>query len=76
MLREFYPAALHAVDDLAGRDALVVLAAAPTPAAGRALTVEKIAELLHQAGRRRYLNTTGRPDAAALIMNADWGHGT
>jgi len=58
MLREFYPAALAAFDDLAGRDALAVLAAAPTPAAGRALTVEKITELLHQARRRRYLTTT------------------
>jgi transposase len=37
MLREFYPAALEAFgDDLAGRDALAVLAIAPTPAAGRA----------------------------------------
>ena len=34
MLREFYPAALHAFDDLHGRDALAVLAAAPTPRAG------------------------------------------
>ena len=32
MLREFYPAALAAFgDDLAGRDALAVLAAAPDP---------------------------------------------
>jgi transposase len=58
LLREFYPAALVAFDDLAGRDALAVLAAAPTPAAGRALTIEKITELLRQAGRRRYLTTT------------------
>jgi transposase len=58
MLREFYPAALVAFNDLAGRDALAVLAAAPTPAAGRALTIEAITELLHQAGRRRYLTTT------------------
>lgn len=34
MLREYYPAALAAFDDLDGRDALAVLAAAPTPAAG------------------------------------------
>jgi transposase len=66
MLREFYPAALHAVDDLVGRDALVVLAAAPTPAAGRALTVETITELLHQAGRRRYLDTTAAKIHQAL----------
>jgi transposase len=58
MLREFYPAALAAFDDLAGRDALAVLAAAPTPAAGHALTVEAIIDLLRRAGRRRYLATT------------------
>lgn len=34
LLREYYPAALAAFDDLAGRDALAVLAAAPTPADG------------------------------------------
>jgi hypothetical protein len=55
MLREFYPAALVAFDDLAGRDALAVLATAPTPAAGQALTAEAIIDLLRQAGRRRYL---------------------
>ena len=58
MLREFYPAALAAFDDLAGRDALAVLAAAPTPAAGRALSVDAIIDLLRRAGRRRYLATT------------------
>jgi hypothetical protein len=31
MLREYYPGALHAFDDLAGRDVLAVLAAAPHP---------------------------------------------
>ena len=36
LLREFYPAALAAFDDLAGRDALAVLAIAPTPAQGAA----------------------------------------
>jgi transposase len=58
MLREFYPAALVACDDLAGRDALAVLAVAPTPAAGRALIVEAIIDLLRRAGRRRYLAIT------------------
>jgi transposase IS116/IS110/IS902 family protein len=47
-----------AFDDLAGRDALAVLAAAPTPAAGRVLSVEAIIDLLRGAGRRRYLATT------------------
>jgi transposase len=66
MLREFYPAALHAFDDLAGRDALAVLAAAPTPAAGRALSVEAIIDLLRGAGRRRYLATTAEKIYHAL----------
>jgi len=66
MLREFYPAALAAFDDLSGRDALAVLAAAPTPAAGRALSVEAITEVLHQAGRRRYLATTAATIHRAL----------
>ena len=34
-LREFYPAALDAFGDLAGRDGLAILAIAATPAAGR-----------------------------------------
>lgn len=51
MLREFYPAAVAAFgDDLAGRDALAVLAMAPTPAAGRALT---------RAGSRRRCAAAG-----------------
>lgn len=58
MLREFYPAALAAFDDLHGRDALAVLAAAPTPRTGQALTLEAITNILRQAGRQRYLATT------------------
>jgi transposase len=63
MLREFYPAALHAFDDLHGRDAL---AAAPTPRAGQALTVEAITDILRQAGRQRYLATTAAKIHTAL----------
>ncbi len=55
MLREYYPAALVAFPDLAGRDALAVLAAAPTPAAGQTLTLDAIITLLRQAGRQRNL---------------------
>jgi transposase len=55
-LREFYPAALAAFgSDLAGRDALAVLAIAPTPAAGRALTRSRISTVLRKAGRRRHI---------------------
>ena len=43
MLRECYPAALAAFgDDLAGRDALAVLALAPDPEQGRRLTLAKV----------------------------------
>jgi len=53
-LREFYPAALEAFgDDLTGRDALAVLAAAPSPEQGRRLTPARIAALLRKAGRQR-----------------------
>jgi transposase len=66
MLREFYPAALVAFGDLAGRDALAVLAVAPTPAAGQALTVEAIIDLLRRAGRRRYVTSTAEKVHRAL----------
>jgi transposase len=59
MLREFYPAALAAFgEDLAGRDALAVLAIAPTPSAGRALTPARVKAVLHKAGRQRNLDAT------------------
>src|SRR3954470_6091907 len=45
-LREFYPAALDAFDDLTCGDALAVLAVAPTPAQGRRLPLAKIAAAL------------------------------
>lgn len=55
-LREFYPAVLEAFgSDLASRDALAVLEAAPTPAQGRTLSQAKLVSLLRQAGRQRNL---------------------
>ena len=58
-LREFYPAALGAFgEDLTGRDALAVLAAAPSPAKGAALSASRIQVLLRRAGRQRYLEST------------------
>jgi transposase len=55
-LREFYPTALEAFDDLAGRDALAVLAIAPTPTAGKLLSRSKIAVALHRGGRQRRID--------------------
>lgn len=66
MLRQYYPAALHAFDDLAGRDALAVLTVAPTPEQGQALTVDQISQLLREAGRKRYLKATASKIHTAL----------
>jgi transposase len=51
LLREFFPAALSAFDDLTTKTALGVLAAAPTPAAAARLTRANLVHLLHAAGR-------------------------
>jgi hypothetical protein len=67
MLREFYPAALVAFgDDLAARDALAVLAAAPTPEQGRALTPARVRTLLTRAGRQRNTGTKAEQIVTAL----------
>jgi len=67
LLREFYPAALVAVgDELAGRDALAVLAAAPDPQRGRKLTPARVAGLLRKAGRQRNLDRRADQIVAAL----------
>jgi len=67
MLREFYPAALEAFgDDLAGRDALAVLAIAPTPTAGRRLTRSRVITALRKAGRQRNLQTRADQILTAL----------
>jgi len=66
-LREFYPGALAAFgEELAGRDALAVLAAAPTPAQGRALGVAELAGLLRAAGRQRNAQARARAIHQAL----------
>ena len=55
-LREYYPAALIAFGaDLDAPDALAMLAAAPTPALGRRLSLSKIEAILRCSGRRRYV---------------------
>lgn len=52
-LREFYPGALAAFDELGSGDALAVLGVAPTPTLGRALSRSKIAASLRRGGRQR-----------------------
>jgi len=66
MLREFYPGALQAFEELAGRDALAVLAIAPSPETGRRLSLNKIIATLRRAGRQRNLQTTAARIQAAL----------
>jgi transposase len=56
-LREYYPAALEAFDDLADRDALAILGRAPTPAEAAHLSLSKIRSALKAAGRQRNLDT-------------------
>jgi transposase len=66
-LREFYPAALAAFgDDLAGRDALAVLAVAPSPTQGMRLMGARVTAVLRKAGRQRYLSTRAAQIVAAL----------
>jgi transposase len=52
-LREFYPAALEAFDNLDSPDSLAVLAMAPTPSLGRGLSRSRIAAALRRGGRQR-----------------------
>jgi len=65
-LREFYPAALAAFDEVAGRDALAILAIAPNPIQGKALSHKKIASALARAGRQRNLDKTAEHIQSAL----------
>ena len=65
-LREFYPAALVAFDDLADRDALAVLAIAPSPAQGAALTSARVERALRRGGRQRYVAARATAIVTAL----------
>jgi transposase len=79
-LREFYPGALDAFEDLASGDALAVLAVAPTPSLGRRLSQSKIASALRRGGRQRNIASkaeqiqtalrAGQLEAAPLIAEA------
>ena len=55
-LREYYPAALEAFDNLADRDALAILGRTPTPADAARLSLSKIRSALKTAGRQRNLD--------------------
>lgn len=59
-LREYYPAALEAFDDLADRDTLAVLERAPSPEVAARLTVTQIRAALKRGGRQRNRPTSRR----------------
>jgi transposase len=65
-LREYYPAALEAFDDLHDRDALAVLGRAATPGEATRMSLAKIRSALKHAGRQRNLDTRAQEIIAAL----------
>ena len=66
-LREFYPQALAAfAGELGERDALAVLARAPSPAEGRLLSISALRSTLRRAGRERNLDHKAQQIQAAL----------
>ena len=65
-LREYYPAAVAAFDDLAHGDALGVLDRAPTPAQGAHLPLTAIQSALKRGGRQRNIAARAREIKAAL----------
>jgi transposase len=65
-LREYYPAALAAFDDLAHGDAPGVLDRAPTPAQGAHLPLTAIQSALKRGGRQRNIAARAREIKAAL----------
>ena len=65
-LREYYPAALVAFEDLAHGDALGVLDRAPTPAQGAALSLTAIQSALKRGGRQRNIAARAREIQTAL----------
>ena len=65
-LREYYPAALEAFDDLADRDCLAVLGRAPTPDAGRGLSMSQLRSALKRGGRQRNVDRRAGEIQSAL----------
>jgi hypothetical protein len=65
-LREYYPAALVAFEDLAHGDALGVLDRAPTPEQAAALSLPTIRSALKRGGRQRNIAARAREIQTAL----------
>ena len=65
-LREYFPGALEAFDDLAGRDCLAVLGRAPTPEQAAGLSLSALRATLKRAGRQRNLERRAAEIQTAL----------
>lgn len=65
-LREYFPGALAAFEDLHHPDALAVLAIAPTPTQARRLSTTRIKAALKRGGRQRNLESRAKEIHAAL----------
>lgn len=65
-LREYYPSALEAFNDLSHRDTLAVLSKAPTPAKAKQFTIAQVRTILQRAGRKRNLDTRAQEIRTAL----------
>jgi transposase len=65
-LREYYPGALEAFDDLHDRDALAILGRAPTPLQAASLSLSKIRSALKAAGRQRNIDARAQEIQTAL----------
>jgi transposase len=65
-LREYYPAALVAFDDLASTDCLSVLAKAPSPMLGARLSIGQISAALRRGGRQRNIERRAHEIQEAL----------
>jgi transposase len=65
-LREYYPGALEAFDDLHDRDALAILGRAPTPVQAASLSLSKIRSALKGAGRQRNIDARAQEVQTAL----------
>ena len=63
-LREYFPAALEAFEDLAATDTLELLSKAPDPASAARLSISQISAALRRAGRRKI------EERAAVIQTA------
>jgi transposase len=67
-LREYFPAALHAFNDLDSPEAVELLAKAPTPVAAARLSITQIEAALRRARRR---NITAKAAELRNVLRAD-----